>query len=307
MVEKYSELKDSLQIVNETQEGISKREKRINIIGHEILIINDNPEIDFEVYTVKVEQTLNKISLIHPKITSSIKKIILSDIGKEKIKEVNIERDIKEGLINGPNGEKYNGEIVLKARAFKEDIVARYISDNTDIHSSSPLGHFEFILAHECFHDLENLNQFQKEDKTDPNNFIWMKHANNEKSILFNGFLKSKNFDIFFDENGNLRENYVSAGAEIKYINDEENKPVKCFFNSNSKVIIPEKTIFFPERMLTNYSRNQSKHNTEEDFCDSMVLYTFDPEFLIQFDKLHGTKKFELLDERWGFYSKKIG
>ena len=81
MNEKYLELKDSLQLVDEIQrtpmnfqiledqrkeiqELISAREKRINISGNEILIINDNPEIDFEKYIAKIEQTLNKISAL---------------------------------------------------------------------------------------------------------------------------------------------------------------------------------------------------------------------------------------------------
>lgn len=325
MEEKYSELKDSLSLINEIQETplnfeimkeqrkeieklISERERNIEIAGHEILIINDNPEIDFDSYLKRIEHVLNKISEIHPTIIKLIKKINLSDEGRKEIQDAEVEEKIKQGKYNGPNGKRYYDEITLKARAFK-DIDPRYIYDNKEIKSENPVNHFEFILSHECFHELNYLSQFQKSTKVgdvpeEDKNFIWMNQCKNEKSLDFNGFLNSKGYGNLIDENDEILERFKNV-FEIKMIKNNEGENIRCLYNKENGNLIPKESILFSEKMLTNYTRNESKNNSEEDFCDAMVLYTFDPDFLKQFDELHGTKKFKFLEERWGFYSKK--
>lgn len=91
---------------------------------------------------------------------------------------------------------------------------------------------------------------------------------------------------------------------EIRTIKDKEGNDIKCACSLNGHRLIPEKNIIYPEKFISNYAKNQIKLNKEEDFCDSIVAYAFDPELLKEFDEKRGTKKFEWLEKRWGLYSK---
>ena len=260
---------------------------------------------------------------IHPKIIEKIKIIILSDGGKELFDKNNPEHEkneekAKNGMINGVNGERflsknenteneYNG-IHLGFRSFK-NIDSRYVSDNSDIQSNVDFGHFEMILAHELFHELRRLSRYQDsfdyDDSFDEEKkFDWMNSGSNDnnKSLEFTGILNSENYNNIVDDEGNIKDRYKDF-VKFKNIKNKEGEDVKCQINDGD-LLRPEKDIIYPERFISNYSREQVKKNGEEDFCDSMVVYAFDPEFLKEFDEKRGTKKFVWLEKRWGLYSK---
>ena len=289
---------------------------------HTIAIINENPEVNIEDYDKNIKKVFLRAYEIHPQIVKEIKFIKFSDNGKELFDKSNPEcneneEKAKSGLINGVNGERFssNGSewngIRINYRGFKK-MRSRYEADNSDIEAKSKINHFEMLLSHELFHNLNVLSQHEdsryrdrKDDDIDASNkFDWMNDRFNEniKSLEFTGILSSKNYNDFVNSDGNIKERWKKV-LKFKNIKNKEGEDVKCQIN-NEDLLRPEKDIIYPEKFISNYSREQVKKNGEEDFCDSMVAYAFAPEFLKEFDEKRGTKKFEWLEKRWGLYSK---
>lgn len=296
-------------------------------INHEIDILNENPEVNIEDYAERIEKVISRSYKIHPEIIKNIRVVDLSEYGKELFDENNPEREInekkaKEGLLNGANANRFDVNVEKKKniydgirlgyRSFK-NIQPRHIIDNTGFERKSNISHFEMILAHELFHQIGVLSQyeddkFRKNQIDESKKFDWMNDSGvneSKESLEFSGLLSSNHYKNVIDNNGEIQERWKKV-LKLSSIKNKEGEDIKCQIN-NGNLLRPEKDIIYPERFVSNYAREQAKKLSgggEEDFCDSMVVYAFDPEFLKEFDKKRGTNKFEWLEKRWGLYSK---
>lgn len=222
-LEKYSELARSPEKIHEFASfEFSEKE---NGDSHIITIINENPEERIEDYKESIKKVFSRADEIHPQIAKEIKFIRFSDVGKELFDKSNPECDeneqkAKQGLINGVNGNRFSSDganyrgIEIRYRGF-EKIRPRYESDNPDIEAKSKINHFEMIMSHELFHELNVLSQYEnskyrKDDGIDETRkFGWMNQISDDnRSFEFTGILDSGYYKAFVDDSGNVKDRW---------------------------------------------------------------------------------------------------